>query len=624
MKSGIAIRTFLFLQCLLLGVVVVYFFFMHPARDGDVYLQVYLKALGLLCFSAMLIATIYCMRSAPEMSFKKEWKDLLMMLVLGIIAGWVRFAGLESYDSWFDEDNQIQLLLRDLGPLTASIRSFQSPLDYIFNYMLFQKVGVDMFTARAWSATMGTLVVPFAYMLARSGIRIWIAALVGLLCAFHPWLLAYSRECRPYIGSVLVFAFTLQWMWWAWDGEKQKYSWLGFATSMTVLFYYLAILPMIMFGILGLVLLFSWKQKREFVQRYWISFILAAGAWLPHYLMMAGYHQVGDKTVSILQIYPYRYMECILSALSGSAVGLLLVAWAALRKKINSVARPLMVLALVYPLGMLFFSSPGVHRYFVERFVLLYAFLVLLVIGYALEEVEAAKRAWWLRGIFFIGVIVLAGHFVVAPSVKLEEKGWKEAYKIFDQEPEAGGVAAVFSPTPMNQFGNSGFLGQGVFFHPNEKISMSMHGSTHLNQAGTLIKALHKNNSPPYVYLFSFRPQLTKIWQTLPLTESISIKRYTLSQGNVLLRIDTRGDSLLKLQSFFQSARNHHGDPQIDGRYQEVLLGLALLRKQCDEARKYEKLFSIPMYVRADLRTRDHLKKMFSEECGSQEKNEDG
>lgn len=607
---------FLTLQVVFLACVTAFSLHLNFKEDGATALRLYLNIIWGLCFLTIVAVSARQFSNLERASWAREACDLTLIIGLIFFAGFIRFNGLEKFGSWFDEDNQIQLLLREKGPLTSALFSFQSPLDYIFNYMSLKTFGADMFTARIWSATLGTLTVPLTFILVRSGARRWIAILIALACAFHPWLLAYSRESRPYIGSVFAFALMLQWMWWAWHNNENKHARYGFSVGMVILFYYSAILPMILLGFLALVLIFFWRQKRDFVLHFWCSYIIAALLWLPYYLTMAGDHRVGDSNYSVWDLSSgfSTYIQCLWGVMSSSALGLVLVAAALMIRKLPTLARPLLWLALFFPLGMLFFSSPGVHEYFAERFVLLYGFLLLVTIGYALGALDGSWT-WWQRALVMSALVGMVIHFARTPSVKIEDRAWYDAYEFFEKEQEAGGLAVVFSPTPLNQYGVAGFLGRDLFLKQNPKVEMPTHGYTKLNQTGTLIKELSKRPNLKYLYLFSYQLTLVEMWETLPDEVLINARRERLARGGVLIRINTQENSLGRLEEFFKGVRAHHNSKEIDMRYEEILLGLALLRKDCITARQHTSVLSLEIRRYQALRTQQFLQKLYNFTC---------
>lgn len=614
MSNGLTKIT-LIAQNVLLGAVLVASLGFSVPQGMNSLVEMYLNILWSVSFVIMLAASVYRWRQLSILSWEKDRADVFAMLFVVLTAAIVRLKGLGDFGVWFDEDDQIQFLLLNKHPVVVALKAFQSPLDYILNSIFLKIGGADLFVARFWSASMGAFAALMVYILVRTQARVWVALAAAFMAVFHPWLLAYSRECRPYIGSVFLFGLTLQWLWWCWENQRQRHVWLGAAVSMVVLFFYSAILPVIMLGIFGLILLRSWHEKRGFVQGYWVIFILALLLWLPYYLLMASHHQVGDAMIAVWSLEVSNYFARVWSALSVSAAGLVLVAAVLIKKGGTPFPRLLMGLALAYPLGMMMFSSPGVHIYFAERFLLLYSFLVLVVIGLAAENVISYSKSRWIHAGVAVGFVSSIVYFWQMPSVKLENRAWNEAYSIFEQEKDVGGIAVVFSPAPLNHHGVTWFLGEGLIFNKQSKIALSTNRDERLGQTGMLIKTLSENQSAAYLYLFSYRAQHVKMWNTLPIESLYGVQRHALSNGSTLLRVDMRDEGLSRLQTLFETIRRHHNNEEIDIRYKEVLLGVALLRQDCMEAKKYGDVLKQQMRLVQDVANQRLLQELQSQKC---------
>lgn len=620
-QSGFLVRIFLLQNCALLAGIMCATIFYFPGDSSPLWISHYLVSLFSVCVIGIFFVSFMQNQISPYKPWRKERADIGVFSVLLFLAAYIRFRGLETFDIWLDEDQQIVGLMAIKDPQRSALNAFQSPLDYILNYPIVQYGGADLFLARIWSATMGTLTVSLAYILARGHARVWIAALVGLLCVFHPWLLAYSRECRPYIGSVFVFAVTLQWLWWAWDSEHQRHARYGFIIGMIVLFYYSAILPIIMLGILGLVLIGYRRQKPKFVQWYWTGFIIAAALWAPFYLAMAGQHNVGNPNVAIWDLFAgiRSYGSSVKGVLGWSAPGLALIALVLKNKSFGSFVFPLMVLALVYPLGMFFFSSPGLHAYFAERFVLLYGFLVLIAIGFALEEFEKLNYArWWKWGAASaggIGVIL----FAQTNSMKIQESAWRKVHEILNAESEAGGLAAIFTPLPDGTYTTSGFVGAEIYFRAEEKMKVISNWTVYAGQVITLINALKEVPNPKYIYLFSNHDDKGPR-RAFPAEGVAGLKRFSVTDTKELLRLETKDAPMSQLRNFFRHLQRHNTEEEINFRYVEMLLGLALAQNDCAEAgARNEQLANDERFLKYSS-DREYLIKMLYEVCEEEPK----
>lgn len=606
------------LQCLFLGIAVFVLQFYIPLGQAPAWLFWYVTVLLTGCLALLAFASVRQLSVAPRISLRAEWPDLLVALMLTILAGALRFYGLSDYGLWLDEDHQIVWLLR-AEPLHGALETYQAPLDYVFSYITLQMFDANLFAARVWSATLGTLTVPLLYFLVRNSAKLWIAALVALMAVFHPWLLAYSRECRPYIGSVFALGLAVQWMWWAWEGKRQGHALFGLASSMIVLFFYSAILPIILLGLLGVVLLFFKGENRAFVRGYWLSFIVATLSWVPYYLAMLNVHSVGNPRVPIwdLTVGLKRYLFCMGSVLDVSAFGFVLVGLVLLARISTSrpFVRPLFWLVLVYPFGMLMFSSPGVHAYFAERFVLLYSFLVLIAIGYAAEAMDGQVKHKGFR-VFFVGAMALAVLlFSLRESRKIEETYWHEAQKIFLNDSEPGGLAMVFSLRPVTDYTVSGFIGRELLNPHNAKVKIPSNWESSMSSAHVLILELSKNPNPKYLYILSNNKETTSTWNLMPSGAMPGVRTYILDEESLMFRLSINRNAILEIQEFFQMLRAHQINREFDISYQQLLMGLALLREDCTEARRYETVLAQEYDWPHDQQYQAALREMFASSC---------
>ena len=144
--------------------------------------------------------------------------EVVVVVVITVLAGALRFTRLGAQSYWLDETISVDLVHLPLHPLLLAIR-FQEqtpPLYYTVAWVWAKVFGADEFGLRSLSALLGTATVPVSYLAARTLATRRAAALAALLVALSPILVWYSQEARSYALftflsalSFLFFARTL-------------------------------------------------------------------------------------------------------------------------------------------------------------------------------------------------------------------------------------------------------------------------------------------------------------------------------------------------------------------------------------------------------------------------------
>lgn len=129
-------------------------------------------------------------------------------LLLGLIAlgGVLRFATLDVQSYWNDEVVTANLLHQSFGDAIAQVPTSEStpPLYYALAWFWTQAFGLGEVGLRSFSALLGTLTIPAAFMLGArlASVRAGLAS--AALVALNPLLWWYSQEGRAYALLVLL------------------------------------------------------------------------------------------------------------------------------------------------------------------------------------------------------------------------------------------------------------------------------------------------------------------------------------------------------------------------------------------------------------------------------------
>jgi hypothetical protein len=139
--------------------------------------------------------------------------DRRLLVALTIAAAGIRFATIDVQSYWFDEALTAKLLSMPLGDMVSSIPDTEltPPLYYLLAWPWAHAFGAQEAALRAFSALIGTAVVPVAYLAGRELMTRRAGLVAAALVAFNPLLVWYSQEARPYSLLVLLCALSLLW-----------------------------------------------------------------------------------------------------------------------------------------------------------------------------------------------------------------------------------------------------------------------------------------------------------------------------------------------------------------------------------------------------------------------------
>ena len=142
----------------------------------------------------------------------ENWIKIALLLIL-VLAAFLRFYRLDAQSLWADEGNSVSLSRRSLPSITAgAAHDIHPPLYYYLLHFWMRVFGNSEFAVRALSALLGTALVYLTYLLGRRLSNHWLGLTAAFLSAISPFQVYYSQEARMYIllaalSALSVFSF---------------------------------------------------------------------------------------------------------------------------------------------------------------------------------------------------------------------------------------------------------------------------------------------------------------------------------------------------------------------------------------------------------------------------------
>ncbi|MBC8249793.1 MAG: glycosyltransferase family 39 protein [Anaerolineales bacterium] len=254
----------------------------------------------------------------------ENWIKIALLLIL-VLAAFLRFYRLDAQSLWADEGNSVSLSGRSLDLITAgAAHDIHPPIYYYLLHFWMRVFGNSEFAVRSLSALLGTGLVYLTYLLGRqlsrppsvppnpstllragsggeASYNHWLGLVAVFLSAISPFQVYYSQEARMYILLAALSALSVYSFIRFLETEAPKprnpkpqtrnqYLWAGLyivATTLSLYTHYSFPIIMVMENLLyGIWLAISWRQGRVIgrVLR-WVIIQLAVVAlywpWLP-------------------------------------------------------------------------------------------------------------------------------------------------------------------------------------------------------------------------------------------------------------------------------------------------------------------------------------------------------
>lgn len=208
----------------------------------------------------------------------ENWIKIALLLIL-VLAAFLRFYRLDAQSLWADEGNSVSLAGRSLDLITAGAgHDIHPPLYYYLLHFWMRVFGSSEFAVRALSTLLGTGLVYLVYLLGRHLSNYWLGLIAAFLSAISPFQVYYSQEARMYILLAALSALSVYSFIRFLEAEATKtrnpkpktrnpYLWAGLyivATALSLYTHYSFPVVMIMQNLLyGIWLAISWRQGRR-------------------------------------------------------------------------------------------------------------------------------------------------------------------------------------------------------------------------------------------------------------------------------------------------------------------------------------------------------------------------
>lgn len=244
----------------------------------------------------------------------ENWIRIALLLIL-VLAAFLRFYRLDGQSLWADEGNSVSLSGRDLPLVTAgAAHDIHPPLYYYLLHFWMLVFGNSEFAVRALSALLGIGLVYLTYLLGRHISHHWLGLIAAFLSAISPFQIYYSQETRMYIllavlSALSVYSFIRLLKAEASKTRNTQYAirnnlWVGLyivATALALYTHYSFPIIIVMENLLyGIWLAMSWQQGRVLrrVLRWvviQVAVIALYGPWLPvAYRQVSGWPSISQ------------------------------------------------------------------------------------------------------------------------------------------------------------------------------------------------------------------------------------------------------------------------------------------------------------------------------------------
>lgn len=145
---------------------------------------------------------------------EKPFYQYLLLAVIVLLSVVLRFYKLGDWSFWIDEIYTINHATRHFGSLELIFNHIPPvgrwiPLSVILTAQAMNTWGVNEWSARFISATIGVLSLPILYVPLRKAFGNWVALIALLILAVSTWHIFWSQNARFYTSLLLFYSLTL-------------------------------------------------------------------------------------------------------------------------------------------------------------------------------------------------------------------------------------------------------------------------------------------------------------------------------------------------------------------------------------------------------------------------------
>ena len=171
-------------------------------------------------------------------------RDVQLVVGLSVLAAVLRFSTLGGQSLWYDETVTASLVRLPFDEFLRALPDSETapPLYYVLAWIWARVFGSSDLALRSFSAVIGTLVVPAAFLAARELVSRRTGTLVALFATVSPLLVWYSQEARAYSLLVLLSTLSVYGFARVWEAPSPRRVFFWAAVScLAVTTYYFAI-----------------------------------------------------------------------------------------------------------------------------------------------------------------------------------------------------------------------------------------------------------------------------------------------------------------------------------------------------------------------------------------------
>lgn len=369
-------------------------------------------------------------------------RERFSIIVLFLLAFFIRFYGIERESLWLDEIGQV-VVAQNSWRLTitqAATHAGSAPLDYLVTHFLLQ-FGQSEGILRLGPVLWGALSVVVTYSLGKSVFDRAVGSVAALMLLFTPIHVYYSREVRFYSLAVLLALATTWIFQWALKVPTAKRRWLLYAVVLCLGWYshyYIGVVA----GMQGIWLALKvWRNKAIPRRTFWY-FVAATGSalllfvpWIIYdnfILQSPGGQSFRFPSLNYLLSAPFSHSLLLPSRRQGSwlvaasfaCAAVLLFAVKDRLKSEQSQYAMLFLSTFLAGMGAALTLDHLTGYFFAHRQLLIYTPFLLLVIAYGGMRVIRAmwcvvlpstgKISDWLAAAAMVGFML----FALAPSLR--------------------------------------------------------------------------------------------------------------------------------------------------------------------------------------------------------------
>ena len=134
-------------------------------------------------------------------------RNLAVLLLIIVLAAFLRFYLLDSQSFWNDEGNSARIAERSLQKITeAAAGDIHPPLYYYLLHFWRGVFGSSEIALRSLSAVLGVLLVGLTYLIGRKAFSVGVGLLAAFVAAVNPFQVYYSQEARMYMLLAVIGA----------------------------------------------------------------------------------------------------------------------------------------------------------------------------------------------------------------------------------------------------------------------------------------------------------------------------------------------------------------------------------------------------------------------------------